>query len=90
MKPATPAEALAEVRRCATAGRVRMDAPHVRLRMAQRNVRERDVFCALRNARHCAAGGEAERWKVTGPDLDDDDLTVVVVFEAGVIVVTVF
>jgi hypothetical protein len=90
VKPNTPVEALAEVRRLAIAGRVQMDAPHVRLRMAQRNVRARDVISALRGAKHCASGNEVDRWKVTGPDLDNDDLTVVVVIEADVIVVTVF
>jgi hypothetical protein len=30
------------------------------------------------------------RWKVEGPDLDGDDLTVVVVIEAEVVVITVF
>ncbi len=90
MNPSTPGEALAEVRRCAVAGRVRMDEPHVRLRMAQRNVRADDVFSALCNAVHCGRGNKPGRWKVTGPDLDDDDLTVVVVFDGDVVVVTLF
>jgi hypothetical protein len=58
--------------------------------MAQRNVRAGDVFSALRNAERCSRGREPGRWKVAGPDLDDDELSVVVVFDAGVIVVTVF
>lgn len=90
MTPTTAAQALREVRRLAELGRVRMEDPHVRLRMAQRNVRAKDVMSALKNAVSCKAGNEAGRWKVTGPDLDNDDLSVVVVFEGDVIVITVF
>lgn len=90
MSPSTPQEALLEVRRCAVAGSVRLDAPHVRLRMAQRNVRAGDVLSALMHATTCSHGSEPGRWKACGPDLDGDELTVVVVFEAGVVVVTVF
>jgi hypothetical protein len=67
-----------------------MNAPHVRLRMAQRNVRAGDVLSALVNAVRCRRSDEPGRWKVFGPDMDDDELTVVVEFEADVIVVTVF
>jgi hypothetical protein len=31
-----------------------------------------------------------DRWVIAGPDLDEDDLTLVVVIESGVIVVTVW
>jgi hypothetical protein len=58
--------------------------------MAQRNVRANDVLSALQNAQACGVGSEAGRWKVTGPDLDGEELVVVVVFEVDVIVVTVF
>lgn len=56
--------------------------------MRQRNVTFRDVRLALTSARACEASGAT--WKVTGPDVDGEDLTVVVAIEAGVIVVTVF
>jgi hypothetical protein len=47
------------------------------------------VLHALRNAAVCERG-EGDRWKTTGPDLDGDDLTAVVVIEDGLVVVTVF
>ena len=43
---------------------------------------------ALKNAMACVSA-EA-KWKVSGPDLDGEMLTAVVVFEAGIVVVTVF
>lgn len=87
--PRTADEALTEVRRLAVMRRVRIEDPHVRLRMAQRHVRAEDVFCALCNAVGCKPGNELGRWKVTGPDLDGDDLSLVVVFEGDVVVITV-
>jgi hypothetical protein len=67
-----------------------MTDPHVRLRMAQRNVRANDILSALCNAASCSRGNEPNRWKVVGPDLDGDELAVVVVIEGDVVVVTVF
>lgn len=56
--------------------------------MNQRGVRFKDLRCALMNAQTCSPDGE--RWKVAGADTDGDDLTCIVVIEAGVVVVTVF
>jgi hypothetical protein len=45
--------------------------------------------CALREATGCQAEQD-DRFKVFGADRDGDDLTMVVVLEAGVLVVTLF
>jgi len=84
----TPAEALADVRGYAAAGRYRLTR-HARQRCEERGATFDDVGHALTNARTCSAG-EPGRWRVGGPDLDADPLTLVVAIEAGVVVVTVF
>lgn len=66
------------------------DPRHALPRMSQRNVQRGDVINALQNGRTCVQGNKLGRWKITGPDLDDQDLQVVIVFELGVVVVTVF
>jgi hypothetical protein len=81
-------EALEEIRRIAAAGWIRY-SPHAHLRMYERCITAEDVRNALTNATECAAA-EKERWKVSGPDLDGEDLTLVVVLEGDVVVVTVF
>jgi hypothetical protein len=48
-----------------------------------------DTIHALAKAIHCKGAG-SERWRVTGPDLDGDELVVVAVLDNGVAVVTVF
>lgn len=57
--------------------------------MAQRNLKPGDLRSALVSAASCKDQRDG-KWKVTGPDLDGDALDVVVVIEAGVLVVTVF
>jgi hypothetical protein len=84
----TPPEALVAVRGYATANRVRFSG-HARQRAALRGATVGHVLHALRNAAVCERG-EGNRWKATGPDLDGDDLTAVVVIEDGLVVVTVF
>ena len=87
----TSDEALQDIRGFAGAGRVRFTR-HARLRAAERaggtSVGELHVVHALKHATTCAPSDA--KWKVTGPDLDGDDLTAVVVLEADVLVVTVF
>lgn len=86
----TPVEALAEVRRYATLGRIRVSG-HARQRGRERGARFADIRESLMNATRCAANEEtAGRWNATGPDLDGDPLTSVVVFEADLLVVTLF
>jgi hypothetical protein len=84
----TPSEALTEVRGYAGAGRIRLTR-HAERRMEDRGVVFRDVRSALMNAGQCSALPE-ERWKVWGPDTSGDELTLVILLEDGVIVVTMF
>jgi hypothetical protein len=85
----TPAKARAEIRRAGVMRRV-MFSPHARQRMAQRFVRPDDVYNAMEHHASCKAGDEPGRWKVVGPDIDGDELTLIVVIEADVVVVTLF
>jgi hypothetical protein len=84
----TAAQALEAVRGYAAANRYVISA-HAMTRMRQRNVTPGDVHHALCNARTCRAV-EDDKWRVTGPDRDGDDLDLVVAIEDGVVVVTVF
>ncbi len=57
--------------------------------MRQRGVQPRDVRHALSTAQACRRQ-DNDRWRVDSIDLSGDELTVVVVIEEGVLVVTVF
>jgi len=83
----TPNDALAAIRRHIAAGHWTV-RNHAQKRMAQRNVTMKDIRSALMGARDCQ--GKGTKWKVTGPDVDGDDLTCVVALENGVVVVTVY
>jgi hypothetical protein len=48
------------------------------------------VVRALANARAAILTEKPNRWRVTGPDFDNDELTVIVAIEDGLLVVTVF
>ena len=85
----SPTEALETIRRYAVAGLVAFTA-HARGRMAQRNVSLDDVLRALINAKSARATDAADKWIACGPDLDGSDLDVVVVIEAGLVVITVY
>lgn len=83
-------DVLRDVRGYATAGRVHLTR-HARERLYERcGGLVEHVKHALRNARDCADDGDERRWKVTGPDLDGDMLTMIVVIDDGVVVVTLF
>lgn len=84
----TPDEALQDVRGYASAGRVVVTS-HARQRMQERGARMADVQAALAGATRCEPAKE-NRWKVTGPDLDGDELSAIVVVEDGVVVITLF
>lgn len=84
----TPAEALRDVRGYASAGRVRFSA-HARVRMAKRSALVVDVIHALVHATGCKAA-ERDRWRVTGEDLDGEELIAIVVLDDGILVVTMF
>jgi hypothetical protein len=72
----------------ARAHRVRFSG-HARRETREAGACEEDVVCVLANAHRCRAANVAGRWKLTGPDLEEEDLDVVVVFEDGVVVITV-
>jgi hypothetical protein len=80
--------ALRDIRGYASANRIGY-TPHALQRMVQRNVRREDIRHALVAARACKAQPNG-RYKATGPDVDGDDLDVVVAIEDGVLVVTLF
>jgi hypothetical protein len=82
------AAALEAIRRLAGRRQVRFTL-HALDRMDERGVRRVDVTHALTSAKACRAQGDG-KWKVTGGDLDGDELTVIVVIEADAIVVTVY
>jgi len=85
----TPSEALEEARRAGATDRFYVTL-HARDHRDGRNVHRADIRQALRTAK-TAGLQENERWRIDGGrDLDGDDLTVIVVFDAGVVVVTVF
>ncbi len=80
--------ALTDIRGYAAANQIRI-ARHAWERMAERRAQYDDVRYALVSARSCEAQ-DHDRWKVFGADRDGDDLFLIVVLEAGVIVVTVY
>lgn len=100
--PTAPDDVLVLVRQLATRRRILLDWPpgrrgdHVALRMQQRRVRAGDVESALRAAIDCVPGDPGEggraRWKVTGPDLDEEALSIVIELDGAsfVIVITIF
>lgn len=85
----TPAEALADIRGLARAGRVAY-VRHAIERMDERGVTRNDVEHALMNALRCTWQPSKQTWKTFGVDLSGDDLVVAVAIEDGLVVVTVF
>jgi hypothetical protein len=57
--------------------------------MRQRQVRQQDVLHALAHAEN-ASPTDSGSFRVEGPDIDGDELVVVVAIEDGIVVVTVF
>lgn len=86
--PVDATTALADIRGFAAANRIRI-VGHAWQRMSERGVRYEDVRHALAGARRCKAS-DLGRWKVSGGDLDGDELILVVAIESGVVVVTVY
>jgi hypothetical protein len=85
----TPSEALSEIRASALANRIVLSS-HARQRMQERQVSYGHVRHALANAFACAWQPVQGTWRVAGNDLLDEPLTVVVILEDGLVVVTVF
>lgn len=83
------ARALEDIKGYARANRVSVARGHGSLRMVQRRVQIGDIIHALSHASDCRLQPNG-RWKVTGKDLDGDDLSLVVLLEDEVVVVTVF
>ncbi len=84
----TPAQALADIRGYARAGRVEFTS-HALLRARQRRVRVSEVVTALAYASACSLE-EGEKWRAACHDADGDPLAIVVVIEDGLLVVTLF
>ncbi len=86
----TPAEALADIRGYATAGRYQI-TDHAYDRMDKRGVKEQELVGALCHAHGCRREpGPGERWRALGQDRDGDLLEVIVAIEHGLLVITVF
>jgi hypothetical protein len=86
----TASEALASIKGFAAANRIRL-VLHALDRASQRGATYRDVRSALMNATVCIANAQREgSWRVSGEDLDGDELTCVCVIESGVVVITLF
>ena len=62
---------------------------HAYSRMRQRKIQMADLHNALTKAFRCSLQ-QNERWRVEGPDLDGDELIVIVAIEDGLIVVTLY
>ncbi|HEX7670147.1 MAG TPA: DUF4258 domain-containing protein [Polyangiaceae bacterium] len=85
----TSVQALAEARRAGVTGRFYVVA-HARDRQRQRGMQRADIQEGLRTAIRADAQ-ENHRWRLFGGrDLGGDNLTLIVVFENGVVVITVY
>ena len=83
------AEALDAIRGYARANRIVIARGHPGERAQERTrYQYGDIHAALSNAKS-AKLQENGRWRVRGQDLDGDDLTIIVIIENGLIVVTV-
>jgi hypothetical protein len=80
-------EVLRDVRGYSEAGRIVL-TKHARRRMLERGAMYADVRYALLTAVGCSDGDEPNKWIIESADRDGDAMTLVVVLEAGVIVVT--
>lgn len=80
--------ALREVRRLASERRI-FYTDHAEERMRERSISRDEVSSALVGARTVLEQANGT-WKVTGPAVDDERLTLVVVIMASVLVVTVW
>ena len=79
---------LETIRGYAAANRYEL-SDHAYSRMKQRNIRIADIHNALTKAFRCSSQ-QNERWRVDGPDMDGDGLTLIVAIEDDLIVVTLY
>ena len=77
-----------DIRGYAAARRVRV-LSHGRDRMSQRGVTYGDLVHALMNTMDCEEG-ENGRWKVCSRDISGEPLTVILLFQDGLLIVTVY
>lgn len=80
--------AVEDIRGYAAARRVRV-LSHGRDRMSERGVTYADLLHALRNATDCEEG-ENGRWKVCSTDTSGEPLTAILLFQDGILIVTVY
>jgi hypothetical protein len=80
--------AVEDIRGYAAARRIRV-LSHGRDRMSQRGVTYADLLHALMNTTDCEEG-ENGRWKVCSTDISGDPLTAIVLFQDGLLIVTVY
>jgi hypothetical protein len=85
----TEQQMLELVRSLMRANRWEVDQYHGQSRMQQRSVTFADVEHALLHATQCRLQ-ENGRWKLVSCDLDGDDLTLIVVVDDEVLVITLF
>lgn len=84
----TNRQVLEDIRGYAAARRIRVTS-HGRQRMSERGVTHADVRYGLARAKGCSEEGSG-RWKVESTDMSGDQLTAIVLFWDGLLVVTVF
>ncbi len=85
----TAAFILAECHLAGTSGRY-IYGDHALHQMDRRNVTRGDVRSALGNAAAATFQPDNGRWKIAGTDRSGDSLSLAVVFENGIVVITVF
>lgn len=83
-------KALKDAAGYAAAGRVRY-SPHAQKRIEERcGGADNNVLAAIKSATKCTAQDNG-RYRLTGGvDIDGDDMTVIILFDDGVLVVTLF
>jgi hypothetical protein len=85
----TAAAILAECHLAGASGRY-IYGDHALDQMNHRNVSRGDVRSALGNAAAATFQPDNGRWKISGKDRLGDSLSLAVVFENGIVVITVF
>ena len=83
------ADVLKEIHRLVQGNRYEISA-HAAKRAIERGAGERDIVSALITATRATWQEQHQTWNVEGEDTDGDPLTVAVVIEAYLVVVTLF
>lgn len=85
----TAAFILGECHLAGTSGRY-IYGDHALDQMEHRNVTRGDVRSALGSATTATFQPDKGRWRITGTDRSGDSLSLAVVFENGIVIITVF